>query len=475
MSIMSAKYKAHKLVNIVFYLIIFVFGFLVGIGAKKININALFSKVLMIDSVNAYTIATANNTAINEEFIYNGFSQNSSFDINEFPYIMCRNESSTIYCYAIPQALFDTFYVPSGSISNTKIDVSKYAHNSNILLGTMYIRKSDGAITFNSFSNANSSAVSNFLRFSWGFQQYYSYTNFNPSLITGADTRHDEHMNKLDFSQYSIPEMVYDENLFANDSNFKEVCVNNYDTFSITSNEIQDYDNDNNPQYHSFDFMWFKNGVKGISTYLYDSDTETHVTLFEQQQDGYLSSPYGWYFWLNSQEEIDTYWNSPNSPGLELTTKGYTDKYKYYNYTLYPFTMTFTTDYHRYQVFWFKNAYIEDLEGNKTYPDKYCFYIKNNYDVNIINKNSYGDIYTSPTVLGGITFDDKTYENELSEDVEGLFSTVTHFISRMSSTIVFINTNIFNLYTSMPLIVRLFIMTFLTLVVIKILIGMVIK
>lgn len=56
MKILNLKYKMHKIVNYVFYLIIFIFGFLLGFSAEKIDFSKLISEVLFIDSVNAYTV-----------------------------------------------------------------------------------------------------------------------------------------------------------------------------------------------------------------------------------------------------------------------------------------------------------------------------------------------------------------------------------------------------------------------------------
>lgn len=53
MKILNLKYKMHKLVNLVFYLIIFGIGFLLGFSAEKININKLINQFLFIDTVSA--------------------------------------------------------------------------------------------------------------------------------------------------------------------------------------------------------------------------------------------------------------------------------------------------------------------------------------------------------------------------------------------------------------------------------------
>lgn len=56
MKILKLKYKMHKLVNCIFYIGIFIFGFLLGFSAEKINFNKLISQVLFIDSASAETV-----------------------------------------------------------------------------------------------------------------------------------------------------------------------------------------------------------------------------------------------------------------------------------------------------------------------------------------------------------------------------------------------------------------------------------
>ena len=55
MKILHLKYKMHKLVNLAFYLIIFILGFLLGFAVEKINFNKLISQFLFIDNVSAQT------------------------------------------------------------------------------------------------------------------------------------------------------------------------------------------------------------------------------------------------------------------------------------------------------------------------------------------------------------------------------------------------------------------------------------
>ena len=489
MNIFRAKYQAHRFVNYIFYIIVFIFGFLVGIGAKKIDLKTLIPKILMIDSVSAYNITST----IDEEYIYNQFSSNADFDISVYHNIFCLYDSSSSvsrYCYALSDE----------AISHTQFS---YSTNGNIVikLASSYTYNINPTSGF--YLNLRNNTVENLNSWSYGFSITITYSssknNFYFSFIPPgySDTSWYGGRKLLDFSSYMIPDLVYDENLFDNDSNFKKVCVNNYDTFSITSNQIQDYDDNNSPLYHSNDFIWFKNNFQGLHTYLYDSEIDSKISYFDDSD-----FPYGYRFYLGSVDSIQSAWNSPNSPGIELASRNYLDsnKYNYYNYTFYPFFITFTTSYRRYQIFSFKDVFIDTSNSvggssvsqgssgtvhggsgrtlgpvDNEYNDLICFYIKNEYDVNILRTNDSGDFVGDYIALGGIDFSDSTHYYNVDNSFNGYFSTLTNFMSRISSTVYFINSNVYNFFLSMPLIVRMFIISILVLFIVKLIINMIVR
>lgn len=111
MKLLNLKYKMHKLVNLVFYLIIFGIGFLLGFGAEKINFNKLISEFLFIDNVSAYTIQVGNNT-IDEQYIYDTFSTISDFNLKDYSTIECISYFDYYYrtilnCNALPTDFFE--------------------------------------------------------------------------------------------------------------------------------------------------------------------------------------------------------------------------------------------------------------------------------------------------------------------------------------------------------------------------------
>lgn len=463
MSILGAKYKAHKFVNIIFYVIVFVFGFLVGIGAKKININTLFSKVLMIDNVNAYTIYSDSNITIDEEQIYNWFSTNfPNFDLEQYPYFYMYPNGSGYYMRFYSKNI-DTFSY-EGTASN-----NRYKFNTNgISYSNYYIvyDTSTHSLNLNPTGAGNPNTyTSNPFYLNSKVNNLNTITNFNFSDL-GAPTTYNSN-NKLDFSEYAVPEMVFDEDLFANDPNFKEVCVNNYDTFSITSNEYSSHFEDTFRTYTNRDAIWFKGNIHGLNTKIY-----------KDPKDFYVPSFYENIYYFDSLESINDIYSTTGLNSI-YNGSGYTDKYKYYGYSSHLFQMLFDNSENdsttTLNIFSFDDPYVEYLDGTKEYLEQFCFYIKTDFDINIMNIDEWGDTYGEISVLGDSTYNIKTTDNIDNMNSQGLFSTLRNFISQIRSVIAFINTNIYNFYMSMPVLVRTFIISVLTIFFVKFIIDTLVR
>ena len=109
-------------------------------------------------------------------------------------------------------------------------------------------------------------------------------------------------------------------------------------------------------------------------------------------------------------------------------------------------------------------------------PLTYCFYIKNEFNVTELQTNEWDDyVGTVPTPGGDLDVITSHNKNNSSDKVDSFFSTINNVISELRPTINFIKEHIEQLYLSMPLIVRSFIISFLVLILIRILIGMVVK
>lgn len=471
MGVLSLKYKAHKMVNVIFYLVVFLIGFVVGLGIKKIDFNKLVSQVLMIDSVQAYTIEIQNNVEFNEEFIYNAFQKwsSNSYTIDDFKF----EDNGLVSCYVRSSRY--TWHCDM-LITN---EIQNYS-SSNWNFGSGSSASPYHFISFDynystssySYSGTSSGVTSNVSGITKRVTNFDSIENFN-SLYTMNYSSY----NKLDFSGYTL-NLEFNENLFKDDDDFKEVCVNNYDKFAVVSNLYDEVVNDET-SYKVFsdrDFIWFKNGVKGLSTFLYHNKSDDNVMILEENG---IYALYGYWFWLNSKEEIDKYFTSgESSVAYMLEEKGYVNKYLYYNYTMHPFINYFNGNEEEYlfNVFWFKTQGINYLDGTfEEDVQKYCFYIKKEYDVVIYKNNEWGDIYSNITILGGTEINTSTSVNQSNVNSTGLFSNITNFVSRISAPIVFINGCVYDLYMSMPLIVRMFVLSFLTILFIKYLIDMIVR
>ena len=195
MSILKYKYKAHKFINYIFYIIVFLVGFLIGFSTEKINFNKLISQVLMIDNVSAAIIDNYN--TFDEEFIYNSFTLNSEFDINEYPYIGCKyyNLSSypTLYCFALNKDDLEKATYTTGStggLRNVTINgLSGYYYFNYRISNSSYVNRS----TYNTSTSLTGVYTQEGNIHSW------IRTNFDFPGITSSSYMA---KNVLDFSEY---------------------------------------------------------------------------------------------------------------------------------------------------------------------------------------------------------------------------------------------------------------------------------
>lgn len=311
------------------------------------------------------------------------------------------------------------------------------------------------------FPNWTSSSATLSLNYSNTYEK--SYTNFNPSLINGISSDYDTKLNKLDFSKYEV-QLRFDENLFANDENFKKVCVNSNSSFSITKKH-----DDEVMSGSDHDFIWFPHGISGIKQFNYSTEMSNGYYEFEDPYEN---------FYFSSYDNINAIWNTEYMQD-NFESKGYTDRYKYYGYTAYLFLHWYNFNdgqtYNFFPIFEVTDnvttSHISSsgnthggggtrLDGDEEIEisNEYCFYIKNEYEVNEVILDEWGDHYVSVnTPNGPINYG--TTINKDKTDSESFLSQPIKFISEMSGTITFLNANIYNLYMSMPLVVRTFLIT----------------
>ena len=481
MNIFSAKYKAHRLVNYIFYIIVFVFGFLVGLGVKKINFKTILPQILMIDKVDAasydrygdkvvsnFSFVPNSTNWFDSQFIYDLFNNvnqvyNTSYDISEYPFIVSfKSSGEQYYTFTFSKSVLNvdgTYMKINSSTSTEYLSIQVDLRNSNP-------------------SNRK-----------YTFTHAYNFTNATPNSCSGcynANTIAGTIDNTYSFTLTKIinivTELVFDEDLFENDSNFKKVCLDEGNSFTITPS--QGFYN-NTGLYE--DFIWFPYGLNGgLFKILYDNGSEYSNGNIISYPEEVMSK----HFYFSSLEEINSFYDTDLPSDLEQA--GYTDKYSYFGYDAYEFFIFYNNGTYRYPIFIWDNpskttisssGIIHGGGGRRLDFDEdfdistdYCFYIKNQYDVTIVQPNESGDFYgTVSSPDGDYYFSTTINSDNYQSNSKGYFSIVNDFISQIRSTINFINTQIYNFYLSMPLIVRTFILSVLTLFIVKLIINMIVR
>ena len=98
-----------------------------------------------------------------------------------------------------------------------------------------------------------------------------------------------------------------------------------------------------------------------------------------------------------------------------------------------------------------------------------------NYDVNILNHDSMGDVYGDVTILGGTVSSDSTSKNLEDLDNSSLPNTLYSLLSRLRTSINFVVYYLEGLFYSMPVIFQMFIISVLLVFALKIIINMIVK
>ena len=106
--------------------------------------------------------------------------------------------------------------------------------------------------------------------------------------------------------------------------------------------------------------------------------------------------------------------------------------------------------------------------------NEYCFYIKKQYEVTSVNVDEFNDYYgTVPTPNGDLDFSTSFIKDNI--EASGLMSQVNTFISKIKDTLDFIGDYIYEFYLSMPLLLRMFLISILVILIVKFIIGMVVR
>lgn len=489
MSILKYKYKAHKLINTLFYVIVFGVGFLLGFGAEKINYNKLISQILMIDNVSAlsfeemtwdstidagaYTtrnksityssisVKPTSTTYYDEDYIYSLFNEVMDLFSLDVSFIDYSNVFTIYYKSGVWNDFY--FYFSPSDFSGT--------YSKLISTGPQFISihiskyESTAQLSYKSCDNGAESCTMTLHSGSYSGASKMASTSTN---ITGLG-------NYMDFSEYMF-KLEYNENLFKDNTDFKEVCIEKGKKYAITTINL---DSTTNTIFTS-DFLWFPGKTTGVKYSEYDSLSDDNILIFNDD-----ISTENYYF--ENKEKIDTIYNDEIISNY-FNNSGYTDKYLYYGYTAYKFIHSYYVDdnnnpQNMFTIFDFSKINFSPFgsSGGSSSsfgdtPLTYCFYIKTDFNVTELKNNEWNDyIGTVPTPGGNLDVITSHNKNNNTNKTDLYFSNINNFINEIGETVNFINSYILELYTSMPLIVRSFILSFLVLILIRILIGMVVK
>lgn len=527
MNIMECKYKAHRFINNIFYFIVFAIGFILGFTLNCFNVKA-------------YTINdTINKISVDEDYIINAFSKNSDFNFENYSYFACLFRGSYNRCLAFRNDYVDYLRFGAFSSYNRGYGISPSLVPSNLDISSFdyfYFdtkKNFDDIVVYKVGFSKNGNFLAN-VPYMWNADDFKSfvkgmYTNYKLSYtnnhgLSSSDLANIESIhssyNVLNFEKFKKLEM--NDTLFDNDTNFKKVCVNSNDTFSITTDKSNMTDDEYNEYGYYIgshhDFIWFMNDYYGIYTYIYDNYYENNVYIPKEgiysNHDFYISNGAGFPF--TDKEHIDfMFSDNDNLFEKKFSLFGYnvTDKYKYFGYTAYPFEYYYnqnevvdenvenTFSHEWFNIFSFDtpkyfvpgssctegtSGSSSDLDGsNKIYwkcvngsilafPEKSCFYIKKEYIVNILKKDNFNDDYGSVDTPWGKE-DISTTLNFKNQDVNSSMFNVLTFLNEIKGTIMFINTNIYDFFNSMPVIVKMFILTFITILFVKMVIDMILR
>ena len=308
---LKAKYKAHKLINVIFYIIVFLIGFYMGIMGQKIGVKELFNKFLFIDNVYAYSYDCNSGDGC---FSTPSFGNNGTWKDVDYIQNMFKFYSDK---YNLNVSLSEYRYLVAYTTVNASTKTVDYFFSRTSFTSKTELTSSDAIkINYNdSFKD-------------WNIQSYtnLNYTRLNWTSIASSQ----EELNPefyIDLSNF----YVFNENLFVNNENFKQVCVNPKDVFLVTSSTSYD-----NKRYFG-DYIWFPYNIAFLRQGRYNS--EKYKLIFDE-----ISSSRHLFF--NSLETFSSF-DSDTGLGLMEGYNGYltssypyNDRFNYYGWSAYPFLLS---------------------------------------------------------------------------------------------------------------------------------------
>lgn len=450
-----------------------------GQGSNLLDFSSYITPKPII--TNNFVIFQDDNITIDTEYVYNTLFNDTGYSIEDYPYIivdfgqlaLSSGNDYTFDIFAAPSLNDFTFEKATYNNSDFKF---KTSIGNNVLRASITFEDTTGSI------KSSSLAVGKFGgTISFGVGGNGNPTNTKPKTYSNFDidskyTDSSSIINVLDFGN-SNADMVYNKNLFESNEDFKYVCIEEDKPFAITRSTPSEIDD-----YFDYDYIWFPYGVNGLNKYIYDSTVEDKIAFYNEEFPDFN-------YWFKNKELIDIYFDS-EIPGDELKAKGYTDKYSFYGWSSHYFIMYFENQTNRFTIFEFDDPtsihisssgnehggggsrldFDEEVEELK----EYCFYIKNEYEVQYLNIDEFNDYYGEIITPNG-TINITTEQNKNNISNKGLMSQVNDFINEIKNTLNFIGDNVYQFYLSLPVLLRSFLISILVILIVKFIIGMVVK
>ncbi len=449
--------------------------------------------ILFTSNVKAFTVYSDDKYTIDEEFIYNTFKTiYEDFSFKEFPYVKCSYRYSTsknISCGAIDNRLFNALILHAHQstygyyqFKNNEVIASRIGFTYTLSTGEittslnidkLYPYYENSVITYELYYNSN---------------HYYNYTNYNPSLLSGVSSSYDTKINKLDFSKYSIDYSLSDKTIFTEDSNnnYREECFSGGTLFSVYPNknnpELKEKKEDKQNEINIYSGLYFFGNTEGLQRGTYKHLTLASGPLYQDMVTLTLGLKFTQLhnitsdFTLLKDDDLlqVRYSDTKDALGNYDYVDGTQNSYFYdnlsklINTTYAPFTYyeNVLGDYY-FDMFYY---------NPKNENSSVCMFIPKYFDVTFVTLNEHGGMIADIETPGGTTNLLPT-ESIPGDDATtgGLFSSVNNFISKISTPLELVNGYIYDLYNSMPFLLKLFIISAVTLLVTKFIIGLVIK
>lgn len=534
MNILKCKYEAHRFVNVIFYFVVFAIGFVLGFGANKIDIKNLLSEFLMIDNVSALTEAKSGTITLpsnlkvsksnfnSETYIYNLFN----YVVDEVGLDISFNDFFNVFGFNYqpkyePTSNTRYYFSNSDWYSYSFNNYNQYSRTKGDVLYLEYV--STSSFKYHYYTNEDNSDYTTF----GGGDSYYVFSTHDFSSSN-------RYIKLLDFSEF-IVQFNYDDSIFTEDpnKNFYKYCWDfNYNTlFAVIPNK-ELYDSveiSEDEEEHTISGGFYGFGdLRGMQrgTFIGTNSSNTFISNLTGKKFSELPQKVTQFDSLKTSSDLQERYTGvglsaniiSGTPLSVIDTANsntyFNDnlqklKYAYYFHSSYTFDKN---DNRKYYIFKYEptceykkvadykvgvtcafqnetktfefttetndivSMKVEAISQliNSNVSSNMCIYVPKDYKVYTLTENNDG-------ISGSIELPDGSIEQFApsldSDDINSdfLFSNINNFVDKIKNSLEFIREQIYNFYSSMPAMIKMFLLSVLTILIIAIVIGMVVR